>query len=68
MATAVIEAREEDLHSVFRTRTELLGWSQTASAGRPDLLWNMYEAELVPLWDRYTRKEAELDQHLEHPA
>lgn len=42
-----IDAQEEDLHSVFRERAELMGWAST-SQDRPPLLWAMEEAELNP--------------------
>ena len=44
---ATIDAREEDLYSVFLGRSELMGWGAPASNGRP-LLWAMEEAELNP--------------------
>jgi len=31
--TAVIDAEAEDLHSVFRTRAELLGWASARRCG-----------------------------------
>ena len=45
--TATIDAQEEDLYSVFLTRSELMGWGAPASNGRP-LMWAMEEAELNP--------------------
>ena len=42
-----IDAQEEDLHSVFRERAELMGWA-TTSQDRSSLLWDMNEAELNP--------------------
>ena len=42
---ATIDAREEDLHSVFRERAELMRWG-TTSDDRP-LLWSMEEAEIT---------------------
>ena len=44
--TAVIIAEEEDLHSVFRTRAEVMSWS-TISNNCYSLLWDMNEAELT---------------------
>ena len=40
-----IESKEEDLHSVFRERAELMRWA-TTSSDRP-LLWSMEEAEIT---------------------
>ena len=42
-----IDAQEEDLHSVFRERAELMGWA-TTSQDRSPLLWAMEEVELNP--------------------
>ncbi|MXY45789.1 MAG: hypothetical protein F4Y44_02165 [Chloroflexi bacterium] len=42
---ATINSREEDLHSVFRERAELMRWA-TTSNDRP-LLWLMEEAEIT---------------------
>ncbi len=44
--TAVINAEEEDLYSVFRTRAELMSWSAVSNT-RHSVLWNMHEAELT---------------------
>ena len=44
--TAVINAEEEDLHSVFRARAELMSWS-SQSHTRHSVLWNMHEAEVT---------------------
>ncbi len=44
--TAVINAEEEDLYSVFRTRAELMSWS-TKSHTRHSVLWDMHEAEVT---------------------
>ena len=44
--TAVINAEEEDLHSVFRARAELMSLSSQSHTRRP-LLWNMHEAEVT---------------------
>ena len=41
-----IDAEEEDLYSVFRTRSELMGWGAPSTDGRP-LLWLMEEAEII---------------------
>lgn len=46
----LIDAKEEDLYSVFRSRSELMGWyigPSTRSIRRRQLLWNMHEAELT---------------------
>ena len=43
---ATIDSREEDLYSVFRSRSELMGCS-TTSAHRHPLLWLMEEAEIT---------------------
>ena len=43
---ATIDSREEDLYSVFRSRSELMGCS-TTSAHRDPLLWLMEEAEIT---------------------
>ena len=43
--TATIDSREEDLHSVFRERAELMRWA-TTSNNQP-LLWWMEEAEIT---------------------
>lgn len=45
-----IDAQEEDLHSVFRERAELMGWTST-SQDHSSLLWDMNEAELNPDFD-----------------
>ncbi len=42
--TAVIDAAEEDLYSVFRARAELMCWSTMSTTRRP-LLWDMNDAE-----------------------
>ncbi len=43
-----IDAQEEDLHSVFRERAELMGWATTSNDRSPSpLLWAMEEAELT---------------------
>ena len=42
---ATIDSREEDLHSVFRERAELMRWA-TTSNDHP-LLWSMEEAEIT---------------------
>ena len=42
---ATIDSQEEDLHSVFRERAELMRWA-TTSNDRP-LLWSMEEAEIT---------------------
>ena len=44
--TNPIDSEEEDLYSVFRARSELMGWSTTSGRRRP-LLWGMEEAELT---------------------
>lgn len=44
-ATA-IDAQEEDLHSVFRARADLMGWS-APEPGLRQGLWDMNEAELT---------------------
>ncbi len=41
----IIDSEEEDLHSVFRERAELMSWA-SRSSDRP-LLWAMEEAELT---------------------
>ncbi len=41
-----IDAEEEDLYSVFLTRSELMGWGAPSTDGRP-LLWLMEEAEIT---------------------
>ena len=43
---AVIVVEEEDLYSVFRERSELMGWSTMDTPPRP-LFWDMHEAELT---------------------
>ncbi len=43
---AVIVVEEEDLYSVIRERSELMGWSTTDTPHRPSF-WDMYEAELT---------------------
>ena len=42
----IVSEDEEDLYSVFRARSELMGWSTTSAHRRP-LLWGMNEAELT---------------------
>ncbi len=42
-----IDAEEEDLHSVFRERAELMGWATTSSSNDRPLLWSMEEAEIT---------------------
>ena len=42
---ATIDSQEEDLHSVFRERAELMSWAATSN-DRP-LLWSMEEAEIT---------------------
>ena len=44
--TAVINAEEEDLYSVFRARSEVMSLSTLTATRRP-LLWDMNEAELT---------------------
>ncbi len=44
--TNLIDSEEEDLYSVFRAHSELMGWSTTSARRRP-LLWGMEEAELT---------------------
>ena len=46
---ATIDTREEDLHSVFRERAELMRWATTTN-NRP-LLWSMEEAEITAYTD-----------------
>lgn len=48
---ATIDSREEDLHSVFRERAELMRWA-TTSNDHP-LLWSMEEAEIAADTDPY---------------
>ena len=48
---ATIDAQEEDLHSVFRERAELMSWAATSN-DHP-LLWSMEEAEITADTDRY---------------
>ena len=48
---ATIDSQEEDLHSVFRERAELMSWAATSN-DRP-LLWSMEEAEITADTDRY---------------
>ncbi len=48
---AVIDAQEEDLHSVFRARAELMGWAATSDES--PLLWSMEEAEITADTDPY---------------
>ena len=43
---SVIDCEEEDLYSVFLTRSELMGWGAPSSDERP-LLWHMEEAEIT---------------------
>ena len=47
----IVSEDEEDLYSVFRARSELMGWSAN-SAGRPPL-WDITEAELTTGIDAY---------------
>ena len=47
----IVSEDEEDLYSVFRARSELMGWSAN-SAGRPPL-WDINEAELTTGIDAY---------------
>ena len=42
----IINATDEDLHSVFRERAELMGWLSQSEEGRSGL-WGMHEAELT---------------------
>ena len=42
---ATIDSQEEDLHSVFRERAELMRWATTSNDS--PLLWSMEEAEIV---------------------
>ena len=49
--SATIDSQEEDLHSVFRERAELMRWA-TTSNNRP-LLWSMEEAEITADADSY---------------
>ena len=44
--TAAIVVEEEDLHSVFRARSDLVGWSTLSGVPHPQR-WNMHEAELA---------------------
>ena len=48
---ATIDSQEEDLHSVFRERAELMSWA--ASSNDRPLLWSMEEAEITVDTDRY---------------
>ena len=46
----IINTEDEDLHSVFRERAELMGWLNAGSTGsglRHNRLWSMHEAELT---------------------
>ena len=43
---STIDCEEEDLYSVFLTRSELMGWGAPSSDERP-LLWHMEEAEIT---------------------
>ena len=43
---SIIDCEEEDLYSVFLTRSELMGWGAPSSDERP-LLWHMEEAEIT---------------------
>ena len=45
-APATIDSLEEDLYSVFRARSELMGCSDTSFRQRP-MLWGMEEAEIT---------------------
>ena len=42
---ATIDSQEEDLHSVFRERAELMSWATTSNDR--SLLWSMEEAEIT---------------------
>ena len=42
-----VDVLDEDLYSVFRARSELMGWSTINSPGKSSLLWGMNEAELT---------------------
>ena len=44
--SATIDSREEDLYSVFLSRSELMGWYISSTRHNP-LIWNMHEAELT---------------------
>ena len=46
-----IDSREEDLHSVFRERAELMRWATTSNDY--SLLWSMEEAEITADVDRH---------------
>ena len=48
---ATIDSQEEDLHSVFRERAELMRWATTSNDS--PLLWSMEEAEIVADIDPY---------------
>ncbi len=48
---ATIDSQEEDLHSVFRERAELMRWATTSNDS--PLLWSMEEAEIVADTDPY---------------
>ena len=45
-AKGIASGHEEDLYSVFRARSELMGWATTSSPGHP-VLWAINEAELT---------------------
>ena len=49
--TPTIDSREEDLHSVFRERAELMRWATTPN--NHPLLWSMEEAEITADADPY---------------
>ena len=42
----IVSEDEEDLYSVFLSRSELMGWA-TTSPRRHSMLWNMHEADLT---------------------
>ncbi|MCY3543951.1 MAG: hypothetical protein OXH22_07910 [Chloroflexi bacterium] len=48
---ATIDSREEDLHSVFRERAELMRWA--SNPYNHPLLWSMEEAEITADTDTY---------------
>lgn len=45
--SAIIDAEEEDLYSVFNARAELMGWSTLGISRLRSLLWGMEEAKLT---------------------
>ncbi len=45
--SAIIDAEEEDLYSVFNARAELMGWSTLSLPHPRSLLWGMEEAKLT---------------------